>query len=272
MVSGGMSLEELVTAAMDAAEAGELNRGKALALLAIDKHAGSVAPWVVLSMAESGLGHTQAAVDAAKQALRLDSSNAVAWSTLADVYAHSQDPGLYEQAVAAYDRALALDPGDGEAWNMRGVMLKFRGRYRESLASFDKALALDPENGAAWKNRQITLLEADPARSQLLSLAFKIAVERRKGQIAKHDLEPTVLRAFGGNACLDADLVMSFAVVADLMRDAPAPIMGISKKGMRSIVQFCEVNLVLARHLGDDELIEVCERLHAEIAAAAPTG
>jgi tetratricopeptide (TPR) repeat protein len=275
MVRGGVSFEELVMASIEAVDAGEPGRGKVLALQAIDRQDNQAeGAWVALSYAERALGDTKAAVDAANQAVRLGPANALTWTVLGDAYAHSTDTHLFEQAITCYDRALALDQDDADSWDSRGVMLMALGRYRESVASFDRALALNPEHEAAWTNRQIALLGADPVRPPLLALAFKIAGERLKGRIAKRDLEPTVLHAFGGNAALDADLVMSFAVIARLMQEVQAPILGmpVSREDVRAIVQFCEVNLVLARHLGDNELIEGCERLYAEIAAAARTG
>ena len=45
-------------------------------------------------------------------------------------------------SLAAYDRALALQPGFVDALNNRGVALAALHRYEESLASFDQALAM----------------------------------------------------------------------------------------------------------------------------------
>jgi tetratricopeptide (TPR) repeat protein len=269
MVYGRVSLEDLLNASMNAVDAGEPSRGKVLALQVIGRQADCLGAWLILSEAERQLGDTQAAVNAAKQALRLDSANAIAWSTLANAYAYSRDRQLFEQAVACYDRALTLDQGDADSWAGRGTMLMALERFGEALASFDKALAINPELDYARANRQIALLRADPARTRLLGLAFKIAVERFDGRIAERDLEPTVLHVFGRNAALDADLVWSFAVIADGMDDG-VPLAGgvVSREDSRAIVQFCEVNLVLASHLGDNELVEVCERLLADKAAA----
>jgi tetratricopeptide (TPR) repeat protein len=272
MARGEMSFQELVMASVDAVDAEEASRGKMLALQAIDRQADSPEAWLALSYAERTLGDTRAAVDAANRAVRLDSANALAWSTLADAYAHSGDRHLFEQAIICYDRALTLDQADADSWAGRGTALMGLERFGEALASYDKALSLNPELDYAWGNRQIALLLADSERSHLLGLAFKIAVERLQGRIADRDLEPTVLHAFAGNAAFDADLVMSFAAAAQGMEEG-IPLVGgvVSKKDTQAIVQFCEVNLVLARHLRDNWLIEVCEHLLAEKVAAART-
>jgi tetratricopeptide (TPR) repeat protein len=54
--------------------------------------------------------------------------------------------GRKEQALIAYDRALALKPDFYGAWYSKGSALFELGRYKEALTAFDGALALDPNN------------------------------------------------------------------------------------------------------------------------------
>jgi tetratricopeptide (TPR) repeat protein len=63
-----------------------------------------------------------------------------------------------EEAVAAFDRALAIQPA-ALAWTNRGAALTALGRAAEALDSFDSALALDMTFPAALYNRGIALLE-----------------------------------------------------------------------------------------------------------------
>ena len=60
--------------------------------------------------------------------------------------------GRFEEALAACDRALALDPNDA-SWNNKGNALNDLGRYEEALAAYDRALALDPNVAMAWNNK-----------------------------------------------------------------------------------------------------------------------
>jgi tetratricopeptide (TPR) repeat protein len=258
-ISQGMSLEELVDASADALQAGGASRGKALALLAIERQADCVKAWTNLSWAELELGDPQAAADAAERALRIDPANAVAWHNLAEAHARAQN---WEQALAYNNRALTLDQGPALFWAGRGGALMGLERFTEAVACFDKALAIDPQLGSARANRQIALAQADPARRDLLALAFGIAVQRADGRIGEHDLEPTVLHVFGGNANYDADLVRSFDAFAEA---------NVGGNATREIVHLCEVNLVLARHLGDRGLAERCQRRLAEAVATAGT-
>src|SRR5205085_445015 len=59
----------------------------------------------------------------------------------------------YEEALSAYDRALACKPGFAEAWLGRGKVFAELGRHDEALSAYDKAIAFKPELADAWCNR-----------------------------------------------------------------------------------------------------------------------
>ena len=67
------------------------------------------------------------------------------------------EAGQYTEALAAYDRALALRPDDPNALNNRGIALRNLGRYDEALADYDRALALGPDHPDTLNNRGIAL-------------------------------------------------------------------------------------------------------------------
>ncbi|MCU0629738.1 MAG: tetratricopeptide repeat protein [Methanoregulaceae archaeon] len=54
--------------------------------------------------------------------------------------------GRYDEAVAAYDRAVSLDPSFGKAWRNRGLSLSLLNRTTEAEESFQKALSIDPND------------------------------------------------------------------------------------------------------------------------------
>jgi hypothetical protein len=64
-----------------------------------------------------------------------------------------------EQALASYDRALALRPHFVEAQVHRGNALRKLKRFEEALASCERTLALWPDRAAAYGNRAIVLHE-----------------------------------------------------------------------------------------------------------------
>lgn len=67
--------------------------------------------------------------------------------------------GRAVEALAAFDRALALEPGHVNALVNRGNALQELGRAEEALASYELALALRPDHGAALFNRGNALLD-----------------------------------------------------------------------------------------------------------------
>jgi Flp pilus assembly protein TadD len=81
--------------------------------------------------------------------------------------------GRYEDALAAYDRALALDPEDADVWNNRGVALHELGRTGQARAAYDRAIALDPGATEAAENR--ALLDADSGGDPVVAASSAIA-------------------------------------------------------------------------------------------------
>jgi tetratricopeptide (TPR) repeat protein len=65
--------------------------------------------------------------------------------------------GDYRQALAAYDRAIALRPEYAEAHHNRGVALRRLGRHEEALAAYDQAISLLPDFPEAHYNRGVAL-------------------------------------------------------------------------------------------------------------------
>ena len=65
--------------------------------------------------------------------------------------------GLMEKALAAFDRALAINPQFAEAHQGRGLALAELGRMNEALAAFNKALEINPQYAEAHYNRGVAL-------------------------------------------------------------------------------------------------------------------
>jgi tetratricopeptide (TPR) repeat protein len=61
----------------------------------------------------------------------------------------------YEEAIASYDRTLALVPKADAAWFNRGLALASLKRYKEAITSFDEALRINPKNADARENRDL---------------------------------------------------------------------------------------------------------------------
>ena len=56
------------------------------------------------------------------------------------------------EAASVYERALALDPANADVWTDLGIMYRALGRYDDALKAFDKALAAVPDHANAQFN------------------------------------------------------------------------------------------------------------------------
>ena len=58
-----------------------------------------------------------------------------------------------EDSIAAYNRAIDLDPDDADAYNNRGVVKGELGQYEDAISDCDEAIRLKPDNANAYTNR-----------------------------------------------------------------------------------------------------------------------
>jgi tetratricopeptide (TPR) repeat protein len=66
---------------------------------------------------------------------------------------HYASLGNWEQAIADWDQALALDPNLPQALHNKGGALAMLGRFAEALPYFEQALALDGEDFQIWNGK-----------------------------------------------------------------------------------------------------------------------
>ena len=65
------------------------------------------------------------------------------------------DKGKYDDAIADFDKAIALDPNDAAAYGNRGNAYYSKGEVDRAIADYTKAIALDPKLVQARYNRGI---------------------------------------------------------------------------------------------------------------------
>lgn len=73
---------------------------------------------------------------------------------LALVYLHD---GRRDDARAALDRALAIEPGHVAANNQLGILLREQGKFADAEEAYRRALATDPNHGLAHYNLGVLL-------------------------------------------------------------------------------------------------------------------
>ena len=88
----------------------------------------------------------------------------------------SSRAGRIDEALAAYDKAIALKPDHAAAHNNRGLALLRLGRAAEALASFDRATAIAPNHPDAFVNRGLVLIELGRFEAALASLDRAAAI------------------------------------------------------------------------------------------------
>jgi tetratricopeptide (TPR) repeat protein len=116
------------------------------------------------------LGVTLAAtgrLDAAEQVLAKAPHDAPALNNLGDVYLRQGDT---DRAVAAFRKAVALDPDLAEAHNNLGVALSRQGDAADAEVAFRDAVRIAPEVASARVNYGLLLLQLrrpDEAREQI---------------------------------------------------------------------------------------------------------
>ena len=76
------------------------------------------------------------------------------WCDKGDALAKS---GRHEEALQCFDKALAIDPRDVDAWNYKGAALDMLDRHQEALQCFDQALAIDPTNAIEQQGKPVAL-------------------------------------------------------------------------------------------------------------------
>lgn len=65
--------------------------------------------------------------------------------------------GQLEEAIIAYDHAIALKPDLTEAWINKGSSLAALGRHREAIAVNDHVISFNPDLAEAWGNKGFSL-------------------------------------------------------------------------------------------------------------------
>jgi tetratricopeptide (TPR) repeat protein len=108
----------------------------------------------LLGVIASQVGRHDVAVELIDLAIGQDARNSLYHSNRGLAL---QGLGRFAEALASYDRALALRPGYPEALFNRAVSLQALARFEQALAGYDRALAVRPDHAEALSNRGVVL-------------------------------------------------------------------------------------------------------------------
>jgi tetratricopeptide (TPR) repeat protein len=84
------------------------------------------------------------------------------------------------EALASFERAIALNPNFEEAWRGKGAVLLRMDRQDESLAATAKAIELKPDDYKAWLNKGRALMRKGQNEEALKTFESLRAATRKR--------------------------------------------------------------------------------------------
>jgi tetratricopeptide (TPR) repeat protein len=146
--------------------------------------------WARMGEAYDLAGRNDEAINAYQQAIAAKPDNASYYNNLGNVLGRT---GKIDEARAAYTKSAELDPPNAAlAWRNFGISLYQAGRMVEAIEPLQKSTEIDPKNAQAWYLLGACMV-ADP--SIYKTVGDKIEVTPRPGTVEAYqkaiDLDPT---------------------------------------------------------------------------------
>jgi tetratricopeptide (TPR) repeat protein len=67
--------------------------------------------------------------------------------------------GQYDQAIADYNKAIEINPGDAMAYHNRALIYDKKGQYDQAIADYNKTIKINPRFILAYKNRGAVMMK-----------------------------------------------------------------------------------------------------------------
>ena len=96
----------------------------------------------------------QQAIDSLKERTRQNPGDLDAWVQLGHQYF---DANLVDDAINAYEKALAIKPEDANVWTDLGVMYRRNGKPQKAIEAFDRAMTIDASHEISRFNKGIVM-------------------------------------------------------------------------------------------------------------------
>lgn len=126
------------------------------------------------------------AVAVFEQALRMDPGNVETLIQLGYAHFHLDD---HSMSLKVYDKVLDIDITNPEAWNLKGLVHYEQKNYARALDCAQKAIDSDPTYGMAWYNKAcyLSLLNQVPESLEALKRSIEIDVKNARKSIRDKD-------------------------------------------------------------------------------------
>jgi Tfp pilus assembly protein PilF len=129
----------------------------------------------------AALARSREACEAAAEALRTAPTDATVLDSIGGVFSRADDQ---QNALAAFDRAVALAPGNARFIFNRATVLRFLGRIGEAEADYDRVIALEPNDHEAYLNRsELRTQSADANHIGVLEGLLAHGIEDWRGEV-----------------------------------------------------------------------------------------
>ena len=139
----------------------------------------NAAAHVNLGLALQSLDQNEEARASFERATTIDPSNVGAWLGLGNVLTRlaRNDPARRNDAIASFERVIALQRDHTFALHQTGVLHLERGDVEDALRSFDAALRIKPDLAEAWNNRGNALVTLGRREEAIASFNRALAVQ-----------------------------------------------------------------------------------------------
>ena len=131
-----------------------------------------------LGVAALGLGNYK---EALKHLQKAENENKLILEKQTEIFFYEGNAlwelGKYEEALQAYNKAIALKPDSHEAWYNKGVALRKLGKNEEALQAYDEEIAFKPDLHEAWYNKGNFLAELGREEETLQAYDKAIALK-----------------------------------------------------------------------------------------------
>ena len=119
-------------------------------------------------------GDYQKAIDSYEKAIALNPNDADAYNNKGVAL---DNLGEYQAAITCYDQAIALKPDDVNAYNNKGTALGNLGEYQAAITCYDQAIALKPNVAKAYNNKGVALVNSGEYQAAIMCYDQAIALQ-----------------------------------------------------------------------------------------------
>jgi len=119
-------------------------------------------------------GMYKVAIEAYKQAIRIDPDYAEGYNNLGIAYISS---GMYKEAIASSRQAIKIDPDYADAHNNLGVAYGKSGIYKEAIEAYKQAIWIDPDYAKAHYNLGVVYNNSGKYKKSIKSYKHAVRID-----------------------------------------------------------------------------------------------